>query len=367
MIELKDCGVVFSEIHHTYYLGTERLMGITDLIHRVTGLGCYNSLTPYAQNIVIPRAGAKGTAVHQAIEMYDKTGIGNDEFSVRWVEALTREPHEDRFEVRAELQAYIRHMERGKFKPLANEYTVTDGKRWASKIDNVWVRSRKEKKQEIEEVWLVDTKTNNIKYYPGGKDGLKGYLSWQLSIYAYLFEAMNPDIKVAGLACNWLREDNSEFWEIDRLDDALIANILNTEWEEKDGEVLYFHMEDGERKYYDFGVIPADAEGQKRRMKEYDSMPEQLQELAARYKDLVGQKEAIEKQMEECRGAIIDIMKSKNASVINGIETRMEYVPAATYQRFDTKLFKKENEYLYKRYLKDINQKETVRIVSQKY
>ena len=102
------------------------------------------------------------------------------------------------------------------FKPLANELTVSDNVRYASQIDNVW------QYEKTGGIWLVDTKTNNIKLYPlcgyynanyfnSGEDALKEYLSRQLSIYAELFEAENPGLKVEGLACNWLKADADAF------------------------------------------------------------------------------------------------------------------------------------------------------------
>ncbi len=55
------------------------------------------------------------------------------------------------------------------------------------------------------------------------------YLSWQLSIYAYLFELQNPLIKVDKLFGIWLRGNKSELVEIERKPDAEVKRLLECE------------------------------------------------------------------------------------------------------------------------------------------
>ena len=217
-LALPKSPVVFSENPHGYRLGTKRLSGITGLIHAVLGLGVYPGANDYVLQVAIPRAGAYGSAVHHAIELYDEIGIKQvDQPSV---EVETRDYGTQLFgpfHVARELETYIRHREG--FEPVANEYTVSDNFQYASNIDNVW------RKIATGGIWLIDTKTNNLDYYPGGKAALKLYLSWQLSIYAYLFEKITG-LKVEGLACNWLRHENGEFWEIERQPDDFVRALL---------------------------------------------------------------------------------------------------------------------------------------------
>lgn len=228
-IELTTSPVVFSESPHEYRLGDKKLSGITSLIKHVLGLGYKEDDLNSTKGYYIERAGEYGTSVHHAIEAYDTLGVH-----------VTRHPKSERFrknaddevwEVSAELNSYIRH--RGGFDPVANEYTVSDNLGYASNIDNVWL------KRDTEGIWLVDTKTNNLNYYPGGVDALKEYLSWQLSIYAYLFEAQNPGLKVEGLACNWLRGEDAAFWTISRKSDEQAKALLSVPWVEIDGRIIY--------------------------------------------------------------------------------------------------------------------------------
>ena len=74
MIQLVKSPVEFSENPHGYFLQGVQLSGITTLIKAATGLGVYAEASDYVKDFLIPKAGEKGTAVHNSIEKYDKTG-----------------------------------------------------------------------------------------------------------------------------------------------------------------------------------------------------------------------------------------------------------------------------------------------------
>lgn len=259
MIKLNKSAVVFDSESHRYLYGEQRLMGITGLIHEVLDLGKYEEATDYVKRVMVPLAGARGTCVHHAIQTYDELGVEDSIRIMYCHDGIERGEPRDRwsfvqeegckservFDVSNELRNYI-SMRRG-FTPVegGNEYTVTDGY-WASQIDNVYTDANGD-------IWLCDTKTNNLAYYPkcgyGCKeyfatptDALKEYLSWQLSIYAVLFEAQNPHLKVKGLMCHWLRDDKCEQWQITRKDDALVRNLLTARYDsESESNVRYTH------------------------------------------------------------------------------------------------------------------------------
>lgn len=217
-ISLPQSPVVFEENPHGYWLEGKRLSGITGLIHAILELGVYPDANDYVQQVAIPRAGAYGTAIHKSIETYDEVGV-KDTYHPE-IEHQTKDYGVQMFgpfDVSQELETYIKHREG--FEPVANEYTISDGRQYASNIDNVW------RKISTQGIWLIDTKSNNLDYYPGGVSGLKKYLSWQLSIYAYLFE-QQTGLKVEGLACNWLRHADGQFWEIERIESAAIETLL---------------------------------------------------------------------------------------------------------------------------------------------
>lgn len=242
-MKLKESGVAFYEKSHTYYLNGKELSGITSLIHSVLGLGVYPDADDFTRDFIIPKAGSLGTAVHHAIRMLDETGIYEN---IQYVE--TRQGNRTvqmEWDVTNQLESYIFYRD-SDFESIANEFTVTDGKRYASQIDNVWRR------KSTGGIWLGDTKTNNTSLYPlcgyfqpqyflSGEEALKDYLSWQLSIYAELFERQTG-IKVEGLFCNWLRDDESDFWIIERKPSELVWELLSAEWVEGEfGIKLYYH------------------------------------------------------------------------------------------------------------------------------
>ncbi|WP_286375429.1 hypothetical protein [Xylanibacter rodentium] len=252
MIEFKQSPVIFDEEAHSYMLGEKRLLGITGLIHSILGLGVYPEADPYVRDFLIPKAGSRGTAIHHAIQTYDELGIRQTIQSVNTRQGDRYEVME--WDVSRELDNYIRHL--NGFVALANELTVSDNDKYASQIDNVWQRVS------TNGIWLVDTKSNNLDRYPlcgyfnpayfnNREDALKEYLSWQLSIYAELFEAENPGLKVEGLACNWLRQDRAAFWVIERKSPELVKEILSTEYMFTDNGPVYFHHDQSV-----FGITP---------------------------------------------------------------------------------------------------------------
>lgn len=250
MRKFKESPVLFDEENHEYELDGRRLLGITGLIHSVLGLGVYPDTAPYTSDYVIPRAGSRGTAVHHAIELYDTLHVRQpiQKVLTRFgcVERDNIREEELEWDVSFELEAYIRHLDMYGLKPLANELTVSDNKRWASKIDNVYLMEK------TGGIWLGDTKTNNVALYPRcgyfipdyfgcGEEALKEYLSWQLSVYAELFEAENPEYKVEGLLCNWLGKEADELWEIVRKPSELVWELLSSEYMFTDNGEIYYH------------------------------------------------------------------------------------------------------------------------------
>ncbi|MDE6803391.1 MAG: hypothetical protein K2J29_01985, partial [Muribaculaceae bacterium] len=161
-MNLKQSPVTFDEVTHSYRLGDKRLLGITGLIHSVLGLGVYPDANEYAADYLIPRAGSRGTAVHRAIQTLDELGVIQTTQVVRTRYGCKERDNiryvDETWDVSNELEAYIRH--RKGFTPLANELTVSDNSKYASKLDNVWRLDR------TKGIWIIDTKTNNVDMYP---------------------------------------------------------------------------------------------------------------------------------------------------------------------------------------------------------
>lgn len=159
-VELVKSAVVFDELEHSYsFLGAE-LSGITSLLHRTLFADKYTGIAPE----VLAKAAEYGHNIHEQIEIVDSLGVESDHPSV---------------------QDYCKMKRENNLTPLVNEYLVSDEVAYASSIDIVF-----------DDYTLADIKTTSRLDME--------YLSWQLSIYAYLFEMQNPGLKVPRLLAIWL-------------------------------------------------------------------------------------------------------------------------------------------------------------------
>lgn len=326
-IKLIKSPVEFDEGLHRYALGDKRLMGITGLIHSVLELGVYPDASDFVKNTAIPRAGQYGSAVHKAIELYDDLGIKETTYPNTF--------GDEDWDVSRELESYIRH--RQGFIPLANEYTVSDNFQYASQIDNVWLR------ESTCGIWLADTKTNNLNYYPldgygipnyfaNHEDGLKEYLSWQLSVYAVLFERQNPGLKVEGLCANWLRKGDAAFWVIERKPDEAVLELLKAVWYESfDGSIVYEHP-DRKHLHPQLGQRPtSDAES---------ILPE---DMIAYVSKLLKQKQHIDSELDRVKPLLREAMEKRGLKSWNAGLFKTSICADTERRAFDTKRFEKDH------------------------
>ena len=229
--DLTKSEVVFNDETHRYLRGDAELSGITGLIHAVLLLGVYPDASDYVKKVQIPKAGYYGTCVHKAIQAWDELGIELTQFPEKEHPTAGILPSQD---VSAEL-AYYRKVKPRNVKTVASEFTV-DYLNFASQIDCIWCDNEGG-------IYLVDHKTNNLDYYPGGADGLKEYLSWQLSCYAVMFENQTV-LKVKGLLGNWVRKGAGELWRIERKPDELVQKLLSTDiMPDGNGRFVYLNQE----------------------------------------------------------------------------------------------------------------------------
>lgn len=345
MIKLNESRVVFDEESHMYHLDGNRLMGITGLIHSILGLGVYPGANEYVSDFAIPRAGSRGTAVHHAIETYDSIGIKQtwQIVTTRYgcAERCNERIVDEEWDVSNQLDAYIRHLEG--FRPIANEYTVSDNCMYASQIDNVW------QKVDTGGIWLVDTKTNNLSVYPkcgyfrddyfsNSRDALKEYLSWQLSIYAELFELCNPGLSVEGLACNWLREDEAEFWVIERKPGDKVHELLKSTYIIQDDDAVYFHPEPS--KIFSLPPLVKDEH-------ELMILPEDLIDLIYTVQK---QYDDAKSKLDEMKPLLREAMESHGVKSWDSGKFKATISAGSKTKVFDTERFRKEHPDLYEEY-----------------
>ncbi len=201
MIQLNDSRVVFNKEDHTYELDGKYLSGITEMLQRQLFPDEFDGVPEQA----IEQAALYGTEVHESIEQFDSS----------WTNDGTQE-----------VADYIKICTSNGLVHERSEYTVTDGMNWASNIDKVFRRGDST-------FDLADLKTYGT-MTPEKQEKAR----WQLSIYAYLFETLNPNATVGKLYIihlrNKLKKDGTtdhiaNLIEVDRIPSEVCKELLDTD------------------------------------------------------------------------------------------------------------------------------------------
>lgn len=329
--DLTQSEVVFNEETHRYLRGDAELSGITGLIHAVLLLGVYPDASDYVKKVQIPKAGYYGTCVHKAIQAWDELGIELTQFPEKEHPTAGILPSQD---VSAEL-AYYRKVKPRNVKTVASEFTV-DYLNFASQIDCIWCDNEGG-------IYLVDHKTNNLDYYPGGADGLKEYLSWQLSCYAVMFEKQTGK-KVKGLIGNWMRKGAGELWRIERKPDELVQKLLSTDiMPDGNGRFVYLNQE--------MQVYAEKVEEVKQT--ESDSSLVVPSDVVTAIATLLKAEKAAKAMKEKLR----ELMEDAGVSKWECDQFTATIGKASESTTFDSKAFQADHPDLYKQYLKKTTRK----------
>lgn len=295
-IQLTSCGVVFNEQGHTYRLGDKELMGITPVLQRRLFPDKYADIDPE----ILSKAAARGTAIHRYCEIYDDLGIITEDC--------------------AEVKKYAAIREAIGLVPIAREYIVTDGEHYASKIDAVY---------EGDEcgVILNDLKTT---------DHLdKEYVSWQLSIYAWMFERMNPGVKVEGLTATWLRGGDGGYVNIERKDNSLVEALLKAD------------LNDEPFDYYPGA----------------DDIPEYIAKVERELSNIDNSMKMLKARQDSLKAYILQRMGETHATTVKTERATFSRVAASSKYDFDKDRFRKEHRALYDEYCtKLVEKKESLTI-----
>ena len=287
---LQQSGVVFTEEGHTYHLGGKELQGVTGILDRRLFPDKYDGV----DDEVLERARLRGTAIHRYCQIYDDLGI------------IT--------EGSVETAHYASMRNALGLVPVAREYIVTDGEHYASKIDAIY-------EGKDGGVVLNDLKTT---YHLD-----KEYVSWQLSIYAWMFEKMNPGVNVEGLTATWLHGDDAEYVGIERKDVSLVEALIKAD------------LNDEPFDYYpDRGDVP-------------DYIARHIDEL----RDLDEMMKAMKKRQDVLKAEILQRMGETHASSIKTGSATFSRIAASQKYVFDSDKFKAENRELYDHYCTKLSEK----------
>ena len=337
--ELKHSAVVFDEATHTYRLGDAELSGITGLIHSVLQLGVYPDATDFVKKVQIPKAGYYGTCIHKAIQMYEDLGIEMTKFPEKPHPTAGMLPAQD---VSIELDTYKR-LKPKKLRVIATEFTVSFGM-FATQIDSVLA-------DEFDNIYLDDHKTNNLDYYPGGKEGLQEYLSWQLSTNAVMFERQTG-LNVKGLYADWLRKGDGELWRIDRKPDEQVLKLLATEiFPNGHGRFVYLNPE---MQVYNTQQLV-------NKVVETSTSLVVPQEITKAIADLVKAEKAAKEMKERLRS----LMEQNNVTKWECDEFTASIGKESKATTFDSKALEKADPETYKKYLKTTTRKGSFKITAK--
>ena len=293
-IQLNDSGVLFNREEHTYELNGQFLSGITEMLQRQLFPDEFDGVPEEA----IQQAALYGTEVHESIEQFDSF----------WTNDGTQE-----------VADYIDICTTNGLIHERSEYTVTDGMNWASNIDKVFRKS--ETVFDIADVKTYGTMT------PEKQEKAR----WQLSIYAYLFETLNPNATVGKLYIihlrNKLKKDGTtdhiaNLIEVDRIPSEVCKKLLDTDLA---GEIF--------ENPYD---IPAD-------------IAEQEEEI----RHLIQTKKEVEERLNELKSEILSRMEETQVRSWNTETMKLTRKLPSTRYSFDLNRFKSDHpEFCYDDYMK---------------
>lgn len=198
----RNTKVQFDALTHSYFCGDKELVGVTTLLGHQGLSPDYSGIDPH----VLAHAAARGTAVHRLLEDYD-----NGKQTVNPVTVDDNEGGTLTYDAADELKAY----KKLGLEVIASEYLVSDNKNVASSIDKVLATEQEDT------VDLGDIKTTSTLHLDS--------LAWQLSIYAYLFELQNKDIKVRNLYGIHVRDGKAQVRQVRRIDTETVKRLIACE------------------------------------------------------------------------------------------------------------------------------------------
>lgn len=299
LIKLKEWDGTFNESTHEYFTSDGvQLQGVTGMLRRRIFKDEYKGVSQE----VLMNAAERGHLVHSQCEFFDLMGVG------------TEIP---------EVYNYSNLIKENNLEHVATEYLISDDEHYASAIDKVF----HPKDGAENEFILADIKTT----YNFNSE----YVSWQLSVYAKMFEEMNPNAKVVGLKGIWLREDARrgsihKMYDIERKPAAIVEELISCDIEDREfnGTVIPQYISDN--------------------IDELRLLTERAKEIEERKKEIVGE--------------ILKNMQSDNIQKCDVGTILITRKAGAVRTTFDTKRFKEEHEDLYDTYVKTSTSAESLQI-----
>ena len=283
-IELKDSGVVFNEELHQYWIGDKELSGITGMLQRQLFPDEFDGVP----EDLIMTAARYGTQVHKSIEDFDKN----------WINDGTQE-----------VADYIEICKNNGLVHECSEYTITDGKNWASNIDKVY---------------RVDDTTfdiGDIKTYGTMTSDKLEKARWQLSIYAYLFELQNKKAKVGKLFIMHIRNKARKDGTFDHKADIIHVNRIPSE----------------------ICKEPLDCDLRGEQFENPYSIPEEIRNQESEIRELILTKNEIEERLSSLKSKILSEMEMMDVKSWFTDTMKLTRKLPGTRTTFDLQAFKRDH------------------------
>lgn len=277
----------FNEQTHTYKLNDKILPSVTQIINEVLFYNKYSSVSEDTLEL----AKKKGSLIHKEIEDYIKTGSTG---------------------FTTELESFINIVNDKKLEHMKSEVKVHN-EEIAGTIDIVCKIGDKNV--------IIDTKTTS--------EFDKEYVSWQLSMYAYIIETYY-NIPVDELYGMWLRDDKSKFVKVEKKTHNQVEDVLEAF---KNGSKIDLYSAT-------LQTIPLD------------------NQIA--FIGFIHQMNDIENKIKEMKESILKEMEDRGLSKVEIGDVTITYKQPTTRVSIDTKKLKEDG--LYDKYSKVSNVKGSISI-----
>ena len=284
--------IIFDKQNHEYILDGKKLPSVTQILEQTIFADKYCNI----DEEVLKKAADKGTLVHKEIEDYIKRGaLGFTD----------------------ELYNFISIKEDNKLSDLKSEVIVYNNE-VAGTIDVIAKKGGKgQKRKNI----LIDIKTTSKLD--------KDYVSWQLSLYANIYENMCNE-KIDELYAIWLKDEKSKFIKVERKSKKEVKDILVAF---KNGVKINFNTST------------------------LQTIPKETQIDFCAY---MKQMKAIEEKTKEIKEAILKEMEERGISKIDLGDITITYKAPTTKKSIDSAKLKEDG--LYDKYIKTSNMKSSIMI-----
>lgn len=288
---LNRSEVTFRSDTHQYFLKDKELKGITGTLIRRAYPDTYSRPDRYTEEEwkeILANAAAKGSVMHETIELYDELGIDSD---------------------LPELQSYKRIREEYGLQVIATEYVVSDEEHYATAIDKVLMRPDGG-------IILVDFKRTSDLHTEN--------VTLQQSICKRWFEKLNPNLPVSDIYVLWMRDEQYKFLKLKPWADEALDYLIDCDINGKPFELAEI----------------------------YGDLPTRFAEVEDEVARLELEVKAAQEKQKTLKQGLYDMMTEHNIKSWTGSRLKLTRVLPTSSETFDSKAFKADHPELYEQYRK---------------